>query len=625
MRTPLGGARAEDPERRARGLEVARLAEPDRAARQRLDPGALRQAAGPRRPPAVEVEEVLERDPAGALRGERERVVEQLAQVVVVRARLPQRVGLAERPEPLDLQALAGVVLPDERAALKAHALAVAQQPPARPPLPVARDRLEERRQPRDDEVAAGGDRVEVARARRRARRAACRCSLRASRGRRGRSRGARRRSLGRSRPRRASARARRARCASSPRRALGTRTARRRRRAARDGLRRARRGQVAGRRARTSCRRGGASGAARPAAVAGSASASVHTTHTIGVRRTAADARLPMSPSLQLSLQERPSERDPLDPPRRAPPRLRRPVCGPARKLRRGRRRPPAQPPRARCSRPSPRRRSSKSARVNGELRARRPTVCSRSAGRSSFRAAGPFAARRRGRAAALRPRDRRRARTPGPARARHARPASRSSCASTAATTQIDSSTRCAARRAGASAGLASLGLDPARLDRRRRRSTGTATIGGVETTHVSGTIDVKRLLDDVAKLLGGSATAAARPDACARKIEDAVKSTKVDVWTGHDGQDPAPARRRRRLRLQDAARRRSAASTAARSPCACASTTSTPRRSSRRRRRTRARCRTCSATAASARCSPASARARSVRPAATAAPRS
>ena len=80
--------------------------------------------------------------------GQGERIVEQLAQIVVVGLRLPQRVGLAEGPEPLDLQAFPGVVLPDQRAALETHALAVAQQAPVRPPLPVARDGGEELGQP---------------------------------------------------------------------------------------------------------------------------------------------------------------------------------------------------------------------------------------------------------------------------------------------------------------------------------------------------------------------------------------------------------------------------------------------------------------------------------------------
>ena len=112
---------------------------------------------------AVEVEVVLPRDPAGALRGEPDRLVEQRGELRVVRAPAEEvAVGLAERPEPLDLDPLARVVLPDELAAREADALPVAEQRPGRPPLPVALEREHQAGQARRREHAGGGDLVEV-------------------------------------------------------------------------------------------------------------------------------------------------------------------------------------------------------------------------------------------------------------------------------------------------------------------------------------------------------------------------------------------------------------------------------------------------------------------------------
>ena len=78
----------------------------------------------------------------------------------------------------------------------------------------------------------------------------------------------------------------------------------------------------------------------------------------------------------------------------------------------------------------------------------------------------------------------------------------------------------------------GLASLGLDPTSwIDDPREQ--GSEVVGGVQSTRIAGDIDVKALLDDVAKLLGGDdglLTPKLR-----KQIEDAVTSAKVDVWTG------------------------------------------------------------------------------------------
>ena len=109
---------AEDPRAGARGLEVARLVQARGAAREKTwMRRALREAADPRRRAAVEVEERLPGDAAGARGGQAERLVEQRAQVASRPLCVEEPVGLAEGAQPLDLEALARVVLPDELAA----------------------------------------------------------------------------------------------------------------------------------------------------------------------------------------------------------------------------------------------------------------------------------------------------------------------------------------------------------------------------------------------------------------------------------------------------------------------------------------------------------------------------
>src|SRR5262249_49470449 len=92
----LGWRDAEDAQRRARALEVARLLKARGGARQRLDARPLRQPADPWRAPAVEAEQRLPRDATGARDGVPERLVEQRAQLGVARLDVEQAVGATE-------------------------------------------------------------------------------------------------------------------------------------------------------------------------------------------------------------------------------------------------------------------------------------------------------------------------------------------------------------------------------------------------------------------------------------------------------------------------------------------------------------------------------------------------
>ncbi len=89
-------------------------------------------------------------------------------------------------------------------------------------------------------------------------------------------------------------------------------------------------------------------------------------------------------------------------------------------------------------------------------------------------------------------------------------------------------------ARKRSGA--GIASLGLDPSEWVEDPQEN-GTATIAGVETTRISGKLDVEALLEDVSKLLGGSASGddGLLSPKLREQIEDAVTGSKVDVWSG------------------------------------------------------------------------------------------
>jgi len=88
-----------------------------------------------------------------------------------------------------------------------------------------------------------------------------------------------------------------------------------------------------------------------------------------------------------------------------------------------------------------------------------------------------------------------------------------------------------------------LGSLGLDPLGW-LQDPTVEGSETIGGVETDHISSELDVSALLDDLNKLLArvsaqglptGQRLPSRIPDSDRQQIEDAVKSARIDVWSG------------------------------------------------------------------------------------------
>jgi len=85
----------------------------------------------------------------------------------------------------------------------------------------------------------------------------------------------------------------------------------------------------------------------------------------------------------------------------------------------------------------------------------------------------------------------------------------------------------------------GLKSLGIDPLRWVS-GAQERGTERIDGVETTRISGNVAVAKLLEDIDRLLtkaGGSGGAELLSPKLRQQIEDAVKTAKVDIWTGTD----------------------------------------------------------------------------------------
>ncbi len=95
-----------------------------------------------------------------------------------------------------------------------------------------------------------------------------------------------------------------------------------------------------------------------------------------------------------------------------------------------------------------------------------------------------------------------------------------------------------RARAKDDGPHAGLRSLGIDPLKWVRDVRR-VGEERVAGVDTEHLAGGVDAKRLLADIGELLGtagggGSGPSFLSPDLL-DQIGDAVKSAKVDIWTG------------------------------------------------------------------------------------------
>jgi hypothetical protein len=84
----------------------------------------------------------------------------------------------------------------------------------------------------------------------------------------------------------------------------------------------------------------------------------------------------------------------------------------------------------------------------------------------------------------------------------------------------------------------GLQALGIDPLRWVTNVREA-GSERVGGVDTTHLTGDVNAKLLLADVGKLLdkAGAKQGAILSPALLAQIGGAVKSAKVDIWTGAD----------------------------------------------------------------------------------------
>jgi hypothetical protein len=81
-----------------------------------------------------------------------------------------------------------------------------------------------------------------------------------------------------------------------------------------------------------------------------------------------------------------------------------------------------------------------------------------------------------------------------------------------------------------------LPSLGLDPLAWITDPRTKSASARIGGVDTIAITGKLDVRRLLADVAKLLdGGEPGRGLLTAKLQRQIVDAVKSATVEIATG------------------------------------------------------------------------------------------
>ncbi|MEA2139205.1 MAG: hypothetical protein QOG56_2355 [Solirubrobacteraceae bacterium] len=88
---------------------------------------------------------------------------------------------------------------------------------------------------------------------------------------------------------------------------------------------------------------------------------------------------------------------------------------------------------------------------------------------------------------------------------------------------------------RRAKARGALGARGLNPVAWVKDPEEHGG-AIIDGVETTHVTGDLDVARLLADVAKLLdGGRGGDGLLTPTLRKQIAGAVKTAKVEIWTG------------------------------------------------------------------------------------------
>jgi hypothetical protein len=96
-------------------------------------------------------------------------------------------------------------------------------------------------------------------------------------------------------------------------------------------------------------------------------------------------------------------------------------------------------------------------------------------------------------------------------------------------------------AIRRRGRGGSLRALGLDPRRW-LSDARDEGEETVGGVETRHISGTLDVGRVLNNISEFVGRSAGGLGTGEAAAplsrediRKISEVVKAPTFDVFVG------------------------------------------------------------------------------------------
>ena len=141
---------------------VGLAVQPGRAAGERLHGGALRQTADPRRGAAAEAEVVLPGHAAAARGGQRQQLVEHEGEPGVALG-APEAVELAEVAEHLELQALAGIELPDQLGALELDPLARADRGAGAPELEVALQREPEGGDPRGGQLPARGDAVERA------------------------------------------------------------------------------------------------------------------------------------------------------------------------------------------------------------------------------------------------------------------------------------------------------------------------------------------------------------------------------------------------------------------------------------------------------------------------------
>lgn len=99
------------------------------------------------------------------------------------------------------------------------------------------------------------------------------------------------------------------------------------------------------------------------------------------------------------------------------------------------------------------------------------------------------------------------------------------------------------------GGGVSLASLGVDPRRWLKDVEK-VGTEDVGGAKTTHLTGSVDVPKLLEDVNRVLGRTD---AKADPCAtgaqagktapqqlsdaekQKVAEAVRTARVDLWSG------------------------------------------------------------------------------------------